>query len=49
MGKSWEERVDEAIHDEKKVKRFFTFAWLVAYGMLILGFMIIIWVFVQGQ
>jgi len=49
MGKSLEERFEDVVHDEKKFKRYFTIAWLVAYGMLILGFILIIWVLFQGQ
>jgi predicted nucleic acid-binding Zn ribbon protein len=49
MSKSIEERVEEVLHDEKKFKRFFSFAWIVAYGMLVLGFIIILWVLLQGQ
>ncbi|MBQ7621427.1 MAG: hypothetical protein IJV47_04305 [Candidatus Methanomethylophilaceae archaeon] len=46
--KSLEERYEETIQDPKKLKRFFTLTWIVAYGMLILGFIIILWVFLQG-
>jgi predicted nucleic acid-binding Zn ribbon protein len=49
MSKSIEERVEEVLHDEKKFKKFFTFAWIVAYGMLVLGFVLILWVLLQGQ
>jgi hypothetical protein len=49
MKKSMEERLDEAVHDPRKVKRFFTLAWVVAYSMLILGFIIILWVLLQGM
>jgi len=46
--KSMDERVEELTHDPEKFKRFFNFAWIVAYGMLILGFAIIIWVLMKG-
>ncbi len=49
MKKSMEERVEDVVKDPVKFKRLFTFAWLVAYGMLILGFIIILWVLFQGQ
>ena len=47
--KSLEERYEETIEDPKKLKRFFTLTWVVAYGMLILGFIIILWVFLKGR
>ena len=49
MGKSMEERIEDMMEDPKKFKRFFTVAWLVAYGMLIVGFIIIIWVLLLAQ
>jgi len=47
--KSLEERYEEMREDPKKFKRFFNFTWIVAYGMLILGFIIILWVFLQDH
>ena len=47
--KSLEERFEEIREDPKKFKRFFNFTWIVAYGMLVAGFVIIIWVLLQGQ
>ncbi|MBP5735803.1 MAG: hypothetical protein J6W53_08360 [Candidatus Methanomethylophilaceae archaeon] len=47
--KSMEERYEEMVEDPKKLRRFFNITWIVAYGMLIAGFAIIIWVFLQGQ
>lgn len=47
--KSLEERFEDMMEDPQKVKRFFTFAWIVAYSMLIIGFVIIIWILLQGR
>ncbi|MBR4245117.1 MAG: hypothetical protein IKQ14_06990 [Candidatus Methanomethylophilaceae archaeon] len=47
--KSLEERYEEMREDPKKFRRFFNITWIVAYGMLILGFIIILWVFLQGE
>ena len=47
MGKSWGERVEEVAKDPVKVKRYFNLVWLVAYSMLILGFIIILWILFQ--
>jgi cell division septal protein FtsQ len=47
--KSLEDRYEEMKEDPKKLRRFFNITWIVAYGMLILGFIIILWVFLQGQ
>jgi cell division septal protein FtsQ len=38
-------RVEEISDDPKKLKRVFTFIWVTAYLMLILGFLLIVWVF----
>jgi hypothetical protein len=46
--KSLEERFEETVEDPVKLKRAFNLIWIVAYGMLILGFIIILWVFLQG-
>jgi len=43
--RSLKERVEGIADDPKKLKRTFTFVWIVAYSMLILGFLLIIWVF----
>ncbi|MGI6008803.1 MAG: hypothetical protein ACOX8X_01575 [Methanomethylophilus sp.] len=42
--KSIEDRLDEIREDPIKLKRAFTVIWVVAYGMLMLGAFIIIWV-----
>lgn len=42
--KSFQERIREIRKDPVKLKRAFMGAWAVAYGMLILGFILIIWV-----
>ncbi len=47
--KSLEERYEELVENPKKVKRFFSFAWIVSYTMLIIGFVIILWVLIQGR
>jgi len=49
MKKSMEERYEELIEDPKKVKKVFSLVWIVAYSMLIIGFIIILWVLLQGQ
>jgi hypothetical protein len=38
------ERVDEISDDPVKLKRAFTAVWAIAYSMLILGFLLIVWV-----
>ena len=47
--KSLEERYEETVGDPRKLKRVFTIVWLVAYSMLILGFLLIVWILFQGQ
>ena len=42
--KSLKERVDETAEDPLKLKRVFTAVWLIAYSMLILGCLLIVWV-----
>lgn len=34
--------------DPKKLKRLFTFIWATAYSMLIIGFILILWVFLYA-
>ena len=41
--KSLEERYFEIKNDPVKLARFFKITWIVAYSMLILGFILIIW------
>ena len=43
--RSVKERVSDISDDPIKLKRAFTFIWVVAYSMLILGFLLIVWVF----
>jgi len=43
--RSIKERVNEISDDPKKLKRTFAFIWIVAYAMLIMGFLLMIWVF----
>jgi len=42
---SLKDRVEGIADDPKKLKRAFTFIWVVAYAMLILGLILIIWVY----
>ncbi|MCL2318090.1 MAG: hypothetical protein FWC44_03430 [Methanomassiliicoccaceae archaeon] len=42
--RSLKQRVDETSEDPIKLKRVFTAVWVIAYGMLILGFLLIVWV-----
>jgi len=43
--RSLRDRVDGISDDPKKLKRVFTVIWVTAYSMLILGFLLIVWVF----
>jgi len=43
--RSVRDRLDEIWDDPKKLKRSFTFIWVTAYLMLIIGFLLIVWVF----
>ncbi len=45
--KSFEQRMEEVREDPVKLKRLFTFIWVAAYSMLVLGGFIIVWVLVQ--
>jgi predicted nucleic acid-binding Zn ribbon protein len=47
--RSVRERLDETMDDPKKLKRRFTFIWVTAYSMLILGFILILWVFLNAS
>ena len=42
--RSLKERVEGISDDPKKLKRVFAFIWIVAYSMLIIGFLLMIWV-----
>jgi len=44
-----DERIEELTEDPEKFRKFFSLAWIVAYGMLILGFTLIIWILLKGQ
>ena len=46
--KSMDERVEELTSNPDKFRKLFNITWIVAYGMLILGFAIIVWVLLQG-
>ena len=45
--RSFEERWNEIKEDPKKLKRLFTIVWVIAYGMLILGFVTILAIFIS--
>lgn len=47
--KSFPERFEDMRKDPVKLKRVFTAVWVIAYGMLILGFILIIWVLLYGR
>lgn len=42
--RSFSERIESIRDDPKKLKRVFTAIWVIAYSMLIIGFILIIWV-----
>lgn len=42
--RSLEDRYFEVKNDPVKLARFFKIAWITAYSMLILGFILIIWI-----
>jgi len=46
--RSARELVADISDDPKKLRRAFTFVWVVSYLMLILGFLLIVVVFVYG-
>jgi cell division septal protein FtsQ len=46
--KSLEERFEDIKEDPKKMRRAFNAVWIIAYGMLILGFIFIVWILLQG-
>ncbi len=48
MKKSMEERFEDLVADPAKFKKAFTLTWVVAYSMLILGIILILWVLLQG-
>jgi predicted nucleic acid-binding Zn ribbon protein len=43
--RSVRERVDDISEDPVKRKRAFMAIWAIAYSMLILGFLLMVWVF----
>ena len=47
--KSLEDRYFEIKNDPVKLARFFKITWIVAYSMLILGFILIIWTLVDAR
>jgi hypothetical protein len=46
--RSLRERVDDISDDPVKQRRAFMFVWVVAYSMLILGFLLMVWIFVKN-
>jgi predicted nucleic acid-binding Zn ribbon protein len=46
--RSVRERIDGIMEDPKKLKRVFTLIWVIAYSMLILGFILIVWVLFES-
>jgi len=44
--RSIRDRIDETMEDPKKLKRAFNVGWIIAYSMLIFGFLLIIWVLI---
>jgi hypothetical protein len=44
-----EERLEELTEDPEKFRKAFKVTWIVAYSMLVLGGIIIIWVLLQGR
>lgn len=47
--KSLEDRYEEIREDPVKFRKAFNIVWLIAYGMLILGAILIIWVLLLGN
>ncbi|MFA6804968.1 MAG: hypothetical protein WCQ23_00625 [Candidatus Methanomethylophilaceae archaeon] len=47
--RSFEDRWDEIKKDPVKLKRLFTAIWVIAYSMLIIGFILILWVLLAGN
>ena len=45
--KSIEDRLDDIREDPVKLRRAFKAVWIIAYGMLMLGAFIIIWVLAE--
>lgn len=43
--RSLRERLESIYEDPIKLKRVFIFIWVTAYSMLILGFLLMVWVF----
>jgi len=43
--RSLRERVDGISEDPKKLKWTFSLIWIIAYVMLIVGFLLMVWVF----
>ena len=46
--RSVKSRVEDVKEDPKKLRMVFTLIWVVAYGMLILGGLVMIWVFLYA-
>lgn len=44
-----EEILNDIRDDPKKIKRIFTVIWVISYSMLIIGFILIIWVYLFAR
>jgi hypothetical protein len=47
--RSLKDRVDETAEDPVKLKRVFTATWVIAYSMLVIGFLLIVWVWFDSH
>ena len=45
--KSWAERIEGLRKDPEKFRKTFNAIWIIAYGMLFLGLLIMVWVLYQ--
>jgi hypothetical protein len=47
--RSLESFVRSVTEDPIRLRRAFMVAWILAYGMLVAGFLIMVWVFMDGR
>lgn len=47
--RSFEDRWNEIRKDPERLKRLFTVVWVIAYSMLIFGFLLIVWVLLASR
>jgi hypothetical protein len=47
--RSLEDRYHDLMNDPVKLAWFFKITWIVAYSMLILGFILIIWILIDQR